>query len=297
MTAISLDGCFPPIATPFNEQGTVDHEQLTRNLQQWQETPLKGFAVLGSNGEAVFLDEAEKLAVWKTAREVIDRDHLFIAGTGCESTTATLKLTEKAAQCGADAALVVTPHYYKGKMTPPALINHYGTVADQSPVPIILYNVPAFTGVDLSAETIIALSQNPNIVGLKESSGNVVKMGRVHAEAASHFQILAGSGSFLLPALTVGAVGGIMALASVAPRQLDELIRLFKDGAMEAARRIQLKLIDANTAVTAGFGIPGLKAAMEMIGMYGGPVRSPLLPLSGEQRESLKRILTKAGLL
>lgn len=297
MKPISLEGCFPPIATPFDEQGAVHHEQLVRNLEKWQKTPLRGFAVLGSNGEAAFLETSEKLTVWETARNAIDADHLFIAGTGCESTRATLSLTQKAAQCGADAALVVTPHYYKGKMTHEALVHHYATVADHSPIPLILYNVPAFTGVDLTAETLIALSRHPNIIGLKESSGNVVKMGAVCAAAPSRFQVLAGSGSFLLPALTVGAVGGIMAVASVAPHQVNDIIRLFKDGSLEEARKIQLKLIDANAAVTSGFGIPGLKAAMELIHMYGGPVRSPLLPLSEAQRESLKKILTEAGII
>ncbi|MFP3912834.1 MAG: dihydrodipicolinate synthase family protein [Desulfobacteraceae bacterium] len=294
---ISLRGCFPPIATPFDEKDRVDHEHLTRNLKKWQKTPLKGFAVLGSNGEAVLLQEAEKVAVWQTARAVIDADHIFIAGTGCESTRATLDLTEKAARVGADAAMVVTPHYYRGRMTHEALVHHYTTIADHSPVPVILYNVPASTGVDLPAETIIVLSRHPNIMGLKESSGNVIKIGQVCAAAESDFQVLAGSGSFLLPALSVGAVGGIMALASVAPYQVDEIVQQVKQGAFHEAKEIQLRLIAANAAVTSRFGIPGLKAAMEMIGMYGGPVRAPLLPLTETERETLKKILEEAGIL
>ncbi|MFO7986988.1 MAG: dihydrodipicolinate synthase family protein [Desulfatiglandaceae bacterium] len=297
MNAISLTGCFPPIATPFDAKDQVDHEELTRNLEKWQKTPLRGFAVLGSNGEAVLLEEAEKVAVWQTARAVIDADHLFIAGTGCESTRATLDLTEKAARVGADAAMVVTPHYYRGRMTHEALVHHYTIIADHSPVPVILYNVPASTGVDLRAETIIALSRHPNIMGLKESSGNVIKIGQVCAAAESDFQVLAGSGSFLLPALSVGAVGGIMALASVAPYPVDDIVQQVKQGALEKAKKIQLKLINANAAVTSRFGIPGLKAAMEMIGMYGGPVRAPLLPLTETERETLKKILEEAGIL
>ena len=295
--AISLTGCFPPIATPFDAKGEVDHERLTRNLKKWQKTPLKGFAVLGSNGEAVLLQEAEKVAVWQTARGVIDADHIFIAGTGCESTRATLDLTEKAARVGADAAMVVTPHYYRGRMTHEALVHHYTTIADHSPVPVILYNVPASTGVDLHAETIIVLSRHPNIMGLKESSGNVIKIGQVCAAADSDFQVLAGSGSFLLPALSVGAVGGIMALASVAPYQVDEIVQQVKQGAFHKAKEIQLRLIAANAAVTSQFGIPGLKAAMDLIGMYGGPVRAPLLPLTETERETLKKILEEAGIL
>lgn len=297
MKSISLTGCFPPIATPFDANGQVDHEQLTRNLKKWQKTPLKGFAVLGSNGEAVLLDEAEKVAVWQTARAAIDAEHVFIAGTGCESTGATVDLTEKAAGAGADAAMVVTPHYYRGRMTHEALMHHYTTIADHAPIPVILYNVPASTGLDLNAETIIALSHHPNVIGLKESSGNVIKIGQVCAAAESDFQVLAGSGSFLLPAMSVGAVGGIMALASVAPYQVDDIVQQFKQGALEQAKKIQLKLIAANAAVTSQFGIPGLKTAMELIGMYGGPVRAPLLPLTETERETLKKILEEAGIL
>ena len=138
-TNVSLRGCFPPIPTPFDEHGRVDHEHLASNLKRWQETPLRGFAVLGSNGEAALLREAEKLEVWKTARAAIDADHVFIAGTGCESTVETIELTQKAAELGADVALVVTPHYYKARMDRRALVTHYTAVADRSPIPIVLY--------------------------------------------------------------------------------------------------------------------------------------------------------------
>lgn len=294
---ISLAGCFPPIPTPFDNKGKVDHEQLALNLEKWQKTSLIGFAVLGSNGEAVMLKTEEKLEIWKTAGQAIDSDHLFIAGTGCESTIETLELTEKAASLGADAAMVVTPHYYKPRMDYDALVNHYTKVADGSPIPIILYSVPAFTGIDLSVEIIVTLSRHPNIIGLKESSGNVVKIGQVVAEADNSFQVLAGSGSFLLPALTVGAKGCVAALAAIAPNPLAELMEKFHKREMETAREIQLRLIPPNGAVTARFGIPGLKAALDLIGMYGGPVRSPLRAITKEERGKLEEILTRAGIL
>ncbi len=294
---ISLKGCFPPIPTPFDTRGRVDHGQLEKNLDKWQRTPLSGFAVLGSNGEAVFLKAEEKLETWKTAGQAIDSDHLFIAGTGCESTTETLELTEKASALGANAAMVVTPHYYKARMDRRALVTHYTTIADRSPIPILLYNVPAFTGIDLSAEIIIELAQHSNIIGLKESSGNVVKIGQVVHNADNTFQVLAGSGSFLLPALSVGAVGGVMALAAVAPHPLAQLVEGFHKGEIEKAREIQLRLIPANAAVTTRFGIAGLKAALDLIGMYGGPVRPPLMGLNKEQAGELKGILTKAAIL
>ncbi len=294
---ISLKGCFPPIPTPFDDHGRVDHDRLALNLEKWQETPLAGFAVLGSNGEAVFLKEEEKIETWKTARAAIKKDRLFVAGTGCESSMETMELTEKAAGLGADAAMVVTPHYYKSRMDHRALVTHYTMIADRSPIPIILYNVPVFTGIDLSAETIIELAQHPNVIGLKESSGNLAKIGQLVHSAGDSFQVLAGSGSFLLPALSVGAVGGVMALACVAPHHLSELTQSFDQGDLKKAREIQLGLIPANAAVTAKFGIPGLKAAMDLIGMYGGPVRPPLLPLEQQEKDELKNILREAGIL
>jgi 4-hydroxy-2-oxoglutarate aldolase len=294
---ISFKGCIPPIPTPFDGRSKVDHDHLALNLEKWQKSPLSGFAVLGSNGEAVLLKEEEKIEIWKTAGALISKDRLFIAGTGCESTTETLELTEKAAKHGADAALIVTPHYYKARMDHVALVAHYTMIADRSPVPVILYNVPAFTGIDLMVETIVELSAHPNVIGLKESSGNVVKMGQVVDKAGDEFEVLAGSGSFLLPALSVGAVGGIMALASVAPRQLAEIIERFEQGNLGKARDIQLQLIPANGAVTTRFGIAGLKAALDFIGMYGGPVRSPLLPLGEPQRHELQKTLIRAGIL
>jgi len=294
---ISLKGCFPPIPTPFDGHGRVDHDRLALNLEKWQETPLAGFAVLGSNGEAVFLKEKEKIEIWETARAAIKKDRLFVAGTGCESSMETMELTEKAAGLGANAAMVVTPHYYKSRMDHRALVTHYTMIADRSPIPIILYNVPVFTGIDLSAETIIELAQHPNIIGLKESSGNLAKIGQLVHSAGDSFQVLAGSGGFLLPALSVGAVGGVMALACVAPHHLSELTQSFDQGDLKKAREIQLGLIPANAAVTAKFGIPGLKAAMDLIGMYGGPVRPPLLPLEQQEKDDLERILREADVL
>lgn len=294
---IDLKGCFPPIPTPFNDHGRVDHERLALNLEKWQKTPLRGFLVLGSNGEAVLLKSDEKIEAWKTSGQAIDADHLFIAGTGCESTSETLELTEKAAGLGADAAMIVNPHYYRARMDHGALVAHYTAVADRSPIPIILYNVPAFTGIDLDAGTIVELAHHPNIVGLKESSGNVVKMGQVVANAGKGFQVLAGSGSFLLPALAVGAVGGVMALASLAPNQLAEIVECFATGNLEKARDVQLRLIPANAAVTSRFGIAGLKGALDLIGMYGGPVRPPLLELNTEQKKDLERIMAEAGII
>ncbi|RJR26544.1 MAG: dihydrodipicolinate synthase family protein [Desulfobacteraceae bacterium] len=293
---LSLKGCFPPIPTPFDLKGRVDHNRLSENLEIWQKTPLSGFVVLGSNGEAVLLKEKEKLAIWKTAAASIGKGRFFIAGTGCEATAETIELTEKAAVLGANAAMVSTPHYYKSALDHKTLVAHYTAIADKSPIPIILYNVPGFTGIDLLPDTIIELSGHPNIIGLKESSGNIVKISQVISGAKPSFQVLAGSGSFLAPALAMGAVGGVMALAAVAPYALHDLTQAVKNGKLDEAKKIQLMLIPANQAVTSRFGIAGLKAALDFMGMYGGPVRRPLMPLTNQQLSDLQAILVKANL-
>jgi len=295
--AVQLNGIFPPIPTPFSSKGEIAAQALKKNLRYWNGFPLRGFVVLGSNGEFVFLSEQEKLQILEEARTAIPPDKLLIAGTGCQGTGGTIDLTNKAAESGADAALVLTPSYYKRQMTPEALAQYFHAVADASPIPIIIYNMPACTGIDLTAETVAAMAEHPNIIGLKDSGGNVVKMGEIRRLAGSDFQVLAGSASFLLPALSVGAVGGILALANIAPAQCLAIRQHFLNGEWEQAREIQVRMIPVNTAVTRGWGVPALKAAMDMLGLYGGPVRSPLLSLSEDMRRELRAILVEGGIL
>jgi 4-hydroxy-2-oxoglutarate aldolase len=275
----------------------VDYDRLRSNLNRWNGEPLDGYVLGGSNGEYVFLTPDERVETLRAARQWTPPRRLLIAGSAMESTRATIALTRRMAEAGADAALVVTPSYYKARMTAPALENHYRQIADASPVPILLYNVPANTGVDMPAQVAINLSTHPNIIGMKESGGDVAKIGFMVRETPDDFQILAGSAGFLLGALTVGAVGGVAALANIAAAPLAGMMECFRKGEMAEARQIQLRLIEANTAVTARFGVPGLKAAMDMLGYYGGPVRSPLLPLSEEDKATLRKVLIKAGLL
>lgn len=297
MTTPSLAGIFPPIPTPFDTDGAVDHDKLAQNITRWCKTPLAGVLVLGSNGEFPYLTDAEKLAVLRTARQATPKDKLLIAGTGCESTRATLELTEQAASIGVDIAMVITPSYFKSKMDPAAMRRHFLQVADRSPVPITIYNIPANTGVDISAETVIELAQHPNIISIKDSSGNIVKLGDILRVAPPHFQVLAGSVSFLYAAMVLGAVGGIAALANIAPEQCCQLYSLAKEGRHEEARQLQLKLIPPNAAVTTRFGVPGLKLALDWVGYYGGPVRSPLAPLDAAQQATLRATLIEAGIL
>jgi 4-hydroxy-2-oxoglutarate aldolase len=291
-----LDGIYPPIPTPFDGKGRVSEEALKSNLLILNQFDLRGFVVLGSNGEYVMLSEEEKLLVMETARTVLPADKLIIAGTGCQSTGETLHLTEKAAEIGVDAALVITPSYYRRQMTPEALIHHYNTIADDSSIPILIYNMPACTGIDLDAETISFLARHPNIIGLKDSSGDVTKIAAIRQQSGPGFQILAGSGGFLLPALSVGAIGGIMALANIAPDACIAIRSYHLEGRQLEARELQLRMVPVNSAVTSRWGVPALKAAMEMTGMYGGPVRLPLLPISEEIRKQLNSILVNSGL-
>lgn len=294
---ISLTGVFPPIPTPFDAKGDLHHLALAENLTRWNQYDLAGYVVLGSNGEAVYLSQEEKVGVWETAREAIPADRLMLAGTGCESTRETLALTRLAAQTGADAALVVTPHYYNPKMTADALVKHYRAVADASAIPILIYNVPKFTSVNMSAAAIARAARHPNIIGVKDTSGNITQLAETVRLASADLQVLAGSAGFLFAGLVVGAVGGILALANIAPMQAIDIYRLHREGQWDEAAALQRRVIPANMAITAEFGIAGLKAAMDMVGYYGGPVRSPLPELGEDERQALQKILAEGGIL
>ena len=294
---VVLSGVFPPIPTPFDVEGNVAYDALVENLERWNATDLAGYVVIGSNGEAVYLTEQEKDRIWRAARSVIPPDKLLIAGTGCESTRQTMSLTRLAAEAGADAALVITPHYFGGQMTSDALVAHYQAVADASPIPILLYNVPKFTSLDMDAPTIARAARHPNIVGIKDSGGNIAKLADVVRLAGSGFQVLAGSASFLFAALALGAMGGVVALANVAPEQAIGIYSLYKAGRWDEAAELQRRMLPVNAAVTARFGIAGLKAALDILGYYGGPVRSPLRDLEEEGRQIVRAVLAEGGLL
>lgn len=297
MRELSLSGVYAPIPTPFDDGGVVAHDKLAENIARWNQTPLAGLVVLGSNGEYIYMSDGEKLEVLRTARQAIPKDRLFIAGTGCESTRCTLELTEQAAAIGADVAIVITPSYYTSRMDAQAMRRHYLELAERSPLPILLYNMPAFTGIDLSAETVVELARHPNVVGIKDSSGNVVKLGAIIRAAPPDFNVLAGSASFLYPALVLGAVGTVAALANIAPEQCYRIYCYAQEGRHEEARQLQLRMIPPNTAVTARFGVPGLKQALDWLGYYGGPVRSPLGPLDEAQQATLRAILVEGGIM
>ncbi len=294
---LPFNGIIPPVPTPFDQHGGLYLRMIRENINFLNPFELTGYLMLGSNGELVMLSEKERITVLETARAAIPKGKLFMAGTGCQSTRETIELTGKAAEVGADVALVLNPSYYKNAMNQTALVNHYKRVADASSIPVVIYNMPANTGIDMDAETIHEISRHPNIIGLKDSGGNVTKLGAIHRMCGEDFRIIAGGAGFFLPALTVGATGGILALANLLPQMCIDLHRMFLDGEMEQAKQLQIKLIPLNSTITRKWGIPALKEAMDMLGMYGGPAREPLLPLDQKQKNELKRLLAEAGIL
>jgi 4-hydroxy-2-oxoglutarate aldolase len=289
-----LSGIFPPLTTPFRDDGSLDTGGFERNLEAYAAQDLAGVLVLGSNGEAASLEEDEKLTLVRIARARTAARTLLV-GTGLESTRATIALTRKAADLGADAALVLTPSYYKSQMTQPALRAHFEAVADASPIPVLLYSVPAFTGIPFPAGLAGELAAHPRVRGMKESSGDVGLLGRIVSSAPTSFEVLCGNAQVIYPALCVGAAGGVLAIACCAPRPTAALYRAFADGDHSRARRLQEALAPLAVAVTVQHGVAGLKAAMDLAGLRGGPVRGPLLPLPAEAKESLRALLGAAA--
>jgi 4-hydroxy-2-oxoglutarate aldolase len=290
---INLTGIFPPLPTSFDENENLLADKMQANIQILCKYDLAGFLVLGSNGELVHLSEDEKIEVYQACRKAIPKDKLMLAGTGGQTTRETIRLSKAAADAGADAVLVLNPYYYKGLMTTEALVSYYHDVANDCPVPVIIYNMPGNTGIDMSADQILAIANHPNIVGLKDSGGNITKIADIVGRAKPGFQVLAGSAGFLLAALSVGAIGGIMALANIAPKQCIDIQKLFLKNDMLAARKLQAEMIPVNTAVTSAWGVPALKTAMNHLGLFGGIARKPVQELPDKVKEQLVNLLSK----
>jgi 4-hydroxy-2-oxoglutarate aldolase len=290
--AARVRGVLPPVVTPFRSDGAVDIAAFEANLDLYTPHDLAGVLVLGSNGEAGSLEEGEKLVLVGVAR-ARTRGRILLVGTGLESTRATINLTKKVADQGADAALVLTPHYYKARMTPDALARHFEAVADASPIPILLYSVPAFTGLAWPAGLAETLEAHPRIVGIKESSGDVGLLARLRAGTPASFAVVCGSAPTFYPALCVGASAGILAAACCVPRVVAALYRAYEAGDHPRARDLQRALMPLALAVTAGHGVAGLKAAMDAAGFHGGEVRAPLLPASDAARREFAELVAQ----
>jgi len=355
-----LHGIFPPITTPFYPDGNVYFKKLEANVEHYSRTPVAGIVVLGSTGEAILLSDQERRDVLKCARGAAAPNKVLIAGTGIESAIETLRLTEYAAELGYDVAMVRTPHYYKKQMHTANILAFYRTVADRSPLPVIIYNFPQATGYDIPAELVIELAEHPNLIGIKESSGDVEKV-RKMVEGTRHiqrsasvtetfeavtprmiaaaaagssieggelvsvgaltgsssslslpkpsstavtvvgklrtrqkeagFQVLVGAAQKLQPSMDVGAVGAILAFACLAPTACYEIYAAWKEGDAELARLKQDRMARAAERVVGELGIPGVKYGMDFNGYFGGPARLPLLPLTGEVKSEVERLL------
>jgi len=293
---IKLQGIFPPLPTPFTAADMLDVEALSSHVSFLASAGVHGVVVLGSNGEAVHLDSNEQQQMIRSVRALLPA-HTVIAGCSALSTRRTLTQTQQAAESGADAALILPPHYYRAQMSLDALLRYYTTVADASPLPVIVYNMPSCTGMDLDTDLLAQLSHHPNIHGVKDSSGDAGKLARLVQESQLGFQILAGSAGFLLPALALGCTGGVPALANIAPQECLEIYALSQKGDWARARQIQVRLAAVNHAVTRRWGVAGLKAAMDLLGLRGGPVRAPLQPLSHQEIETLRQLLVASQIL
>ena len=282
------------MVTPFDERGAIRYDFFERNIEKYVEAGIEGYLVLGSNGESVYLEHSEKLRLIETARKRVPPSLMLLAGTGVESTQATINLTKEAADRGADAVLVKNPFYFKSQMSFDVYMAHYTAVADASPVPVIIYNVPVFTGVPLQSKLVIELAKHPNIRGLKDSSGDVKLISEVVWNTdGANFGVLAGAAATLLPAMVAGALGGIVAIACAAPKAMLALYRAFAAGDYKRAGLLQKIIAPAAVAVTEKHGIAGLKGAMELEGFQSGLPRRPLLPLKAEQREDLVQIFRR----
>lgn len=291
-----FNGIYAPIATPF-QNGEIDFTSLKFNLNRYSSTGLAGLVVLGSNGEFALMDMDEKMAMIEFVRQNTAPEKRIIAGTGCESTRDTIRLTRYAASVGGDAALVITPHYYKGSMTEPVLEEYFREVADASPIPVMLYNMPGNTGINMSSGLVTRLARHENIVGVKDSGGNIVQIAEIIAGTAEDFAVFAGSGSFLYATLALGGVGGTLAVANILPEMCVELYAAVLAGDHAKAKDLQHRLLAPNAAVTSRFGIPGLKQAMDLLGFKGGVPRLPLQPLAEQHLSELKQILLNVGAL
>jgi 4-hydroxy-2-oxoglutarate aldolase len=297
MSNVKLSGIFPPVTTPFNERGDVDYAALASNIARYNEDGLAGYVALGSNGEVVHLSSEERASVIATIKRSATSEHTIIAGVNELSTRSAIEAARSAAESGADAALVVTPYYYKSSMTSEAFVRHFTEVADYSPIPVLIYNVPQNTGVVIESATIAALAAHQNIIGVKDSSGNMGAISETLRRSPASFQVMVGNGGILFPSLIMGATGAVLAIACAAPRACVDLYEAVKARDHQRGRELQNRIAPLSHIVTAGLGVPGLKAAMEMLGFVGGAPRAPLVSVSSSDRERIRAVIRETGLL
>jgi 4-hydroxy-2-oxoglutarate aldolase len=288
-----INGIFPALTTPFATDGTVSLSGVRQNIARYNQTAVAGYVVLGSTGESVMLSREETDSILVAAREAGIAAKLLIAGTGAESTAETIAKTKRAAALGYQVALVKTPYYYKPAYRAETYIHHYRAVADASPIPILLYSVPIFTGITLDTPEIVELSQHPNIIGIKDSSGAIQRVAEVVGGAPNTFHVLTGGAAVIYPALCVGARGAILALADALPEKCAELYHLVQSGQHDRAKALQLQLAHASKRILSEGSIAGLKYAMELRGYQGGQPRPPLLPLKEDKKQAIAELISQ----
>jgi 4-hydroxy-2-oxoglutarate aldolase len=287
---MDLSGIYPPICTPFLADGEFSPHKLRTNVEKWIAAGVSGFCATGSTGESKLLMHDEKLKLWQTLRDAAP-DHRLIAGTSAESVRETIVLINEAAAIGYGAALVLTPHYFKGQMLRPEnQLTFFRAAADGARIPVIIYNFPQNTGIDLPVEAVTELAQHPNIIGIKESSGSVEKVNRLVAETPAGFQVMSGSATTLYASFGAGIVGAILAFANPAPRACIAVYEKWRAGDHAGALTAQRHILHAAALIGSKFQIPGLKYAMDLNGYYGGPVRLPLLPPTAAAKEELDEL-------
>jgi 4-hydroxy-2-oxoglutarate aldolase len=289
-----FEGIFAALTTPFAPDGAIALPKLGENIARYNRTHLRGYVVGGSTGESVLLSFDEIDRIWGTAREFAAPGRLLIAGAGVDSTSETIGRAGRAAELGYDAVLIKTPHYFKPLLTPAALERHYVAVADTSPLPVLIYSIPQYTGVSITADWVARLAEHPNIVGIKESSGNVQLVAEIIHLCPPEFSVLTGSSGTLSYALFLGAAGGILALACFLPEAAVELYEAVRAGDSARASRLQLTLLSASRKIAGELGPTGVKYAMDCAGYYGGNPRLPLLPLTEEQKRTVEAVLAES---
>ena len=294
--ASALTGVLGPVTTPFRKDGELDRAAFEENVRAHLRAGLHGIVVAGSTGEAPLLDERERGTLVEAARALVTGDRVLLCGAGAESTRTTLRNIEVAQERGADAVLVVAPHYFGANMTPPALHAHYRRVADESPLPVVLYNIPKYMHFRLGDDLVAELARHGNVIGIKDSSGDRDSLaGYLHAQGPS-FTVLTGSGQLWRTALEMGARGGILAVSLFAPALSLGVFESVARGDGATADAIQARLTPLAKVIVGELGVAGVKCALDAIALRGGEPRSPLLPLSRADQDRLRQVLQGAEL-
>lgn len=291
-------GLFIPVTTPFDAvTGEIAPVHFRNNLRKWVDEPIDGYVLFGSTGEGVLVEDDEKQRLLEYAREVIAPGLPIVAGITADSTRAIIKKAKRFAEAGADAFLIAPPPYFGAYLSPAAMSDHFRAIADESPAGIIIYHIPKFTKVVLEAGLVGELVRHPNVIGLKDSSGDVKKFADFTNACGRECALFVGNGAMLYTALELGASGGILGIGEIAPREVSALIGAFRDGHPQKAGEIQNRLSPVHKEIVAAHGAVGVKTALDLIGYYGGPPRSPLTGLNAKEKGRVAQVMQEAGIL